>query len=188
MKFETVAQKATVEEMLALVLAVALGQCSKDVDCKGSRICVDGACVGDAPTIQATAPAIEALAAMAEADRMARVAKLRSELTELHTELEDTNVAAPIIKLVGATALAALAIISLNSWAIYLDCVDHNFSHCGEGTLSGAGTFLAGALSLTLFIWGGIQLRNRIAALHDLPIEIETRDQQLRALRVGGRN
>lgn len=32
--------------MLAIALVVMLGQCSKDTDCKGDRICVDGQCVG----------------------------------------------------------------------------------------------------------------------------------------------
>ena len=31
--------------MLALVVAVALSQCTKDVECKGDRICSNGVCV-----------------------------------------------------------------------------------------------------------------------------------------------
>lgn len=34
--------------MLALVVAVALAQCTKDTDCKGERVCTDGVCIGAA--------------------------------------------------------------------------------------------------------------------------------------------
>lgn len=45
--------------MLALVVAVALGQCTKDTECKGDRICSAGECVDAAPR----APFLEAPAA-----------------------------------------------------------------------------------------------------------------------------
>jgi hypothetical protein len=48
------------EDMLALVIAVTLSQCSTDFECKGDRICVDGRCVNsDAP--RSTPPVAERL-------------------------------------------------------------------------------------------------------------------------------
>lgn len=173
--------------MLALVVAVALSQCTKDTDCKGSRVCQDGACVGDAPAVAppVAAPSLEPLAEVVarERVRILKVSRLESEMRELHDELADTSLVAPIFKLVGATVFTGLSIWSGAAFSDYADCTNRNLRYCGNGSTL-LGLFIGSTVAaVVLYVWGGLQLRLRVNALQRLPEEIELKAAELAALK-----
>lgn len=148
-----------------MMVALTLGQCTKDVECKGDRVCVDGECQGSLPP-----PVPTYDARFYEADRLARVGKLEQELKDLHAELEDATLAGPFVKLATGTLFSALA--------IFLPADNPS----GSNVALPLGLVAAG-VAVVFFIWGGVQLHLRLDARQRLPTEIETHEAQLRVLR-----
>lgn len=168
--------------MLAFVVAVALAQCSKDTDCKGDRICVDGQCVGDAPK---AAPAQVPQPVVIVPDRatsLARIYQLRNEISDLHTELEDATLGGPVFKLIGGGLLGALSGASFVLTANALECESRNLRYCGNPAAWVGVAVPSAVLAVVLFIWGGLQLRNRLETQSRIPGEIAIREAELREL------
>lgn len=163
--------------VLVLLALPSFAECTKDTDCKGDRICTAGQCVdSDRPASQPT------VSVVAQADRIARVAALKTEVTDLRAELEDATLPPPIMKMVGGTALGVLAVIGWTNWSNAVDCESRGFTSCGSPStiLPIVSVVTAGALAL--FIWGSVQLNLRVKAKRRIPGEIETREAQLRLL------
>lgn len=158
--------------MLALVMAVALAQCTKDTDCKGERVCADGACVtpNDAPRVVTVEPSAEAISA--QRIRLVKAGRLQSELRELREEMDEATIGGPVMKLIGATGLTALGLVLFYAW-------DSNPRGTAAMFWSAIGT---GVLAAGLWIWGGIQLRLRLNAIHELPIRINEKEAELAVL------
>jgi hypothetical protein len=85
--------------VLFLVAVIALGQCTKDTDCKGDRICSNGECVAPAPGLS--------LSDLTR-DRTAEVARLRDEIAGAESDLEGADLRAPTWKFCVAGALFIL--------------------------------------------------------------------------------
>lgn len=171
--------------MLALALVVVLGQCTKDTDCKGERICAAGACVDlperlqrpaaePAPPVLVPAPPAEPSAEDVRTQRMRLmyIGRLETELRQLREELDDTTLAGPVVKIIGATVLAVLAAGLLVSW-------DRNPNGTATMFWSAIGS---GVLSAGLYVWGGVQMHLRLNALRELPVRIGERETELAEL------
>jgi hypothetical protein len=116
------------------------------------------------------------------AANLARIYQLRGEITDLHTELEDATLGGPIVKLVAGVAFGVIAAAMMVAYANAVDCQSRSLYGCQSGgAFLGAGV-PSGIISVVFFIWGGIQLRNRIATLNRLPGEISAKEAELREL------
>lgn len=159
--------------MLWLVAAIALSQCTKDTDCKGDRICSDGHCVdampSDAPKL---APPVPPWAdPVRDALLLGQTQQIKSEIAELRAKLDDTTYAAPVVKLVfaalcGAGMLGSLAVAA----------------QPGLSSVGFVGIIGFGAATIVLHIVGGFQLRNRVRDRQTLPLEIHSKEEELKVL------
>lgn len=177
--------------MLALLVAVALAQCTKDTDCKGERVCTSGECVEPNPLATKPAPATSLVPreqdVAAERVRIIRMGRLEAELRDLRYGLEDATLGGPIFKLVAATAFTVLGALLIANWGDGLACASSGLRNCGGGAAVGGGGFAASAAAIALWIWGGVQLRLRIGAREQLPMDIAAKEAELALERSAGR-
>lgn len=152
--------------MLALLVVLALGQCSKDTDCKGQRICVRGTCAGDAPFADPFAPT--------KADLVQGV-QLRRELADLEEEYEEDNLVSPVLKLAFGIGLGVLTSVLWGTAGQY---------DSGTATAMVLGGLASGIVGLVFTLWGGIQLPLRMNSRAKLADAITDKKEQLDALGV----
>lgn len=121
--------------MLAIALVVMLGQCSKDTECKGERICVEGRCV---------------------AERLTPEPKARSHDIEL-LEAQRPSLYAPISTLIVGFILETVAGV--------LFAVGAESGAWGGIATIGVGTLIGGGISLGTTIWARSRVGRMIEAL-----------------------
>lgn len=150
--------------MLALLTAVALSQCSADVDCKGERVCEDGKCVG--ARLQ---PPV---------NRVARAAQLGEEIGQRKAVLEDASFVGPSLKLGAGIVVLVLGVFSTLAY----QNVAYNYvcdSACLANGMLGIPSLVIGP---ALILWGGIQLVLSAIRHASIPEEIRVREDEIRVL------
>lgn len=174
--------------LLALISTSAYAQCTKDTDCKGSRVCNEGMCVApapsDAPVAEPQLPPPEVRrATVIDSMRTTRIMQLEREVAELQIQLDDATLPGPIIKLVVGGVFAALSAMSFGLYADAYACNANNFRGCASTSTWITAGVTAGVAAAVFFIWGGTQLGLRLGERNSLPVEISNRQAELTMLR-----
>lgn len=127
------------------------------------------------PQVAMPMPTPGSMEALLLVERNERISRITRERAELREELQDATYGGPILKLIGATAFTVLGVVM---WSAY----GNSFDGYSRSTSLLTGTITSGIAALALYIWGGIQLRNRVDANQRLPREIDEKTDQLRLL------
>lgn len=143
------------------MVALSLAQCTKDTDCKGDRVCVDGACR------ESLVPSLS----FAESERRARIDELTRELEGLRGE-QLRSPFGPLAVIIGGALFGGLS-----------GMLGYLFASTQDPTY-GYFCLASGVAGLSMLLGGSARLSLNLTQRRLLPAQIADREAGLRGLGV----